>query len=90
MNVIAITGATGFIGDHLLNYLIHRKDIQLRILIHKNINNRILNRNNIKIIEGNLLKSETLNKFIVPGCTVINLVYLSSRSKKENLRAIDN
>ncbi|MBT9145642.1 MAG: UDP-glucose 4-epimerase [candidate division WS2 bacterium] len=90
MNVIAITGATGFIGDHLLDQLVHRKDIQLRILIHKNINNKILNRNNIKIIEGDLLKSETLNKFIIPRCTVVNLVYLSGRSKQESLSAIAN
>ena len=85
MNVIAITGATGFIGDHLLDQLVHRKDIQLRILIHKNINNKVLNRNNIKIIEGDLLKSKTLNKFIIPRCTVVNLVYLSGRSKEENV-----
>ena len=90
MNIIAITGATGFIGDHLLDQLVHRKDTQLRILIHRNINTKILNRNNIKIIEGDLLKSETLNKFIIPRCTVVNLVYLSGRSKEENLIAIAN
>lgn len=90
MNVIAITGATGFIGLHLLDHLAHQKDIQIRILIHRNINNKILNRDNIIYVEGDLLKFETLNKLIVPGCTVVNLVYLRDCSKQENLSAIAN
>ena len=90
MNVIAITGATGFIGLHLLDHLAHQKDIQIRMLIHRDINNKILNRDNIIYVEGDLLKFETLNKLIVPGCTVVNLVYLRDCSKQENLSAIAN
>ena len=90
MRVIAITGVTGFIGEHLLNQLVRRKGIELRVLIHEKTNKNIMSRNNIKTIEGDLLKFETIKELIVPGCTVINLVYLKECSKQENLCAIAN
>jgi hypothetical protein len=51
----AITGATGFIGEHLLNQLVRRKGIELRVLIHEKTNKNIMSRSNIKTIEGDLL-----------------------------------
>lgn len=42
------------------------------------------------MIEGDLMDPETLNRFITPGCTVVNLVYLRDRTKQENLKAIVN
>lgn len=90
MDVIAITGATGFIGERLLDYLGSREDFQIRVLIHRNRSSKILNRNNIITVEGDLMCPENLNRFITPGCTVVNLVYLRERSKQENLMAMDN
>ena len=90
MSVIAIIGATGFIGDHLLDRLKMMDDIQIRILIHKNNSISKLNGNNIKIIHGDLLDPKTLSKFVVPDCIVINLGYLSGLSKHENTTAIQN
>jgi nucleoside-diphosphate-sugar epimerase len=90
MRVIAITGATGFIGYHLLERLQIIDDIQIRILIHKNNSIRKFNGNNIKIIHGDLLDSKTLSEFVVPDCIVVNLGYLSGLSKQENTTAIQN
>ena len=90
MDVIAITGATGFIGGRLLDYLGCREDFQIRVLIHRNRSSKILNRDNIIMVEGDLMCPETLNRFITRGCTVVNLVYLRGRSKQENLMAMDN
>ena len=52
MRVIAITGVTGFIGEHLLNQLVRRKGIELRVLIHEKTNKNIMSRSNIKTIKG--------------------------------------
>jgi nucleoside-diphosphate-sugar epimerase len=90
MSVIAIIGATGFIGGHLLDHLASQEDVELRVLIHEKTNKKIWSCNNIKTIEGDLLKSETLDKLVVTGCTVINLAYMSNCSKQENLSAIAN
>jgi len=90
MHTIVITGATGFIGEHLVDFLASRENIQIRVLVHRNRNNKILNRNSIIMVDGDLMKPETLHRFVTPGCTVVNLVYLSGRSKEENLKAMDN
>lgn len=90
MYVIAITGANGFIGTHLLDLLSDRDDIQIKILIHKNSNFVISNRRNISTFRGDLLDPETLNGFFDRGCVVVNLVYLSGRTRQENLEAMTN
>ena len=90
MNVLAITGASSFIGKSLLEYLSKKEDIEIRVLIHEGHGNKQLCENNVTRIEGNLLKSETLERFVVKGCTLINLVHLNGRSKEENLEAIFN
>lgn len=90
MYEIAITGANSFIGSHLLDLLSNRDDVEIKILIHKNSNTVKSNRRNISMFRGDLLKPETLTGLINQGCTVVNLAYLSERSKQENLTAITN
>jgi len=90
MNTLAVTGATGFLGQHLLDFLADRGDIQVRALIHRNRSANILSRENLVAIEGDLENPETLNELMQPGCTVVNLVYLGDRSKRKNLDAMEN
>ena len=90
MSVIAITGATGFIGEHLLDRLQNIDDVEIRILMHKNNSISKINGNNVKIIYGDLLDSKTLRKFVVPDCIVVNLAYLNGLSKQDNSTAIQN
>lgn len=90
MHLIAITGANSFIGTHLLDLLSNRDDLQIKILIHKKSGSLIPNRRNISTFRGDLLKPETLNGFIDPGCTVVNLAYLSGQTRQENLKAMAN
>ncbi len=89
-NILAITGATGFLGQHLVNFLADRDDIQIRVLIHRNRSNNILKRKNLVAIEGDLENPETLIELMRPGCTVVNLAYLGDRSKRDNLEAMEN
>jgi nucleoside-diphosphate-sugar epimerase len=90
MHVIAITGASSFIGTHLVKHLAHCNDFQLRLLVNRNLNLSVPESTNVSIMQGNLLNHETLNGFLDTGCTVINLAYLNGHSPEENLEATEN
>lgn len=45
---------------------------------------------NIVFVEGDLLKPETLGPLLEPGCLVINLAYLATRSLQDNVDAMAN
>ncbi len=85
---IFVLGGTGFIGNHLL-----------RILSVKGVTVKVLSRDskkvnpsngNIRFVVGDLKQVDSLIEFFEPGSIVINLAYLSSKSKQENLEAIHN
>jgi len=87
--VIAITGANGFIGKYLVSVLSEIPDISLRLLVRNpSGSNRFPT--NIVQIKGDLTKPETLEKFLVHGCIVINLAYSFDASREINITAINN
>jgi nucleoside-diphosphate-sugar epimerase len=88
--VIAILGASGFVGHHLVEALNNYGSFEMKVLVHSTRDLELFNKPNIKIIEGDCTIAESLEKLVEPGCTVVNLVYLSNKSKRENLKAIDN
>ena len=90
MQVIALTGASGFLGSHLLDILRHRKDTQIRVLIPKNEVLQMSDRHNILVIEGDLLEPSTLEGFVERGSTVVNLAYLWDQTKEKNIEAMSN
>ena len=85
---VAITGASGFIGRHLTQLFIRKGNYNLRILSNNGIRKE-WNRKHITVIEGDIEDSTSLKEFLLPGCTVINLVYMMDKSREENVRAID-
>ena len=90
--IIAITGASGFIGKHLVSHLIQEGVSEIRIL-SRNKQRDVLNETfeqGANIFEGDLSDSGSLKGFLVPGCTVINLVYLWNAGEKLNLACIQN
>ncbi len=90
MQLIAITGASSFIGTHLLEHLSLCSDLHLRLLVNRNLNVSLQESKNVSITQGNLLDRETLNGFVETGCIVINLAYLSGRPPEENFAAMNN
>jgi nucleoside-diphosphate-sugar epimerase len=89
---IAITGASGYIGRHLVNQLRDISGIQVRILCRsrqRGVDTFGLG-SNLEIVEGNLYSPESLLNLLKPGCTVINLAYLWNNGETENLAAISN
>lgn len=83
VTTVVVIGASGFIGEHLVNALAERKGIEVRVLVHRN---RTKNHNNINFIEGDLLKPGSLDTLLSTNCTVINLAYLA----QDNLDAMAN
>lgn len=83
VTTVVVIGASGFVGEHLLNALVERKDIELRVLVHRN---KAKNHPRCYFLEGDLLKPETLDALLSKDCTVINLAYLAQK----NLEAMAN
>ena len=85
---IFVLGGTGFIGNHLLRML-SVKGVTVKVLSRdsKKVN---LFTGNIRFVVGDLQQVDSLIEFFEPGSIVINLAYLSSKSKQENLEAIHN
>ncbi len=83
MKTVVVVGASGFIGEHLLRALAGWKDIEVRVLVHRN---KAKNQDNISFIEGDLLKPDSLDRLLRKDCMVINLAYLA----QDNLEAMAN
>jgi nucleoside-diphosphate-sugar epimerase len=89
---IAIIGASGYIGRHLVARMRCHSEIQVRAFCRsKQQGLDILGGGgNLEIIEGSFACPESLRNLLVPGCTVINLAYLWNRGETENLTVISN
>ncbi|MCP2519746.1 NAD-dependent epimerase/dehydratase family protein [Candidatus Aminicenantes bacterium AC-708-M15] len=65
-----VTGGSGFIGTHLINFLLSRK-WKIKALFHKSPIN--ISKNEIEIIKGDVRDLSLLEKFIEKGDIVIHL-----------------
>lgn len=77
VKTVVVIGASGFIGEHLLNVIVKRKDIELRVLVHRK---KAKSHPGINFIEGDLLKPDSLDVLLSKNCTVINLAYLAQNN----------
>lgn len=57
---VLLTGASGYVGGRLLHLLEARKDIKVRCLARRPENVHPLDQSNVEIIEGDLIKLESL------------------------------
>lgn len=89
---IAITGASGFIGRRLVSELIREGGYNVRVLSRDRQRDVLEGRfaREVEIFEGDLGDPKSLNGFLVPGCTVINLVYLWHAGSEMNLACTRN
>lgn len=74
--LVALTGATGFIGSHILDHL-QRSGVHLRILVRQPHKHQFLSPN-IDVIPGNLQDTEALEK-LLKGCHA--LIHCAGRVK---------
>lgn len=91
MTAIVITGASGFVGRHLITESLCRSDaVQIRVLFHHSHGGYEFQNNNLVIYNGDLMRPETLEGLFEQGCTVVNLAYLHSQPNHNNLLAMIN
>ena len=83
-NVIAITGATGFIGRHLIEALSKFERVQIRILSRTDTS-RPDQSANLRVVTGNLGDMASLFRLVTPGCTLINLAYSHNSTGEQNV-----
>ena len=83
---ISITGGTGFIGNHLINYLSKNNTNNIRVLTRNN--NFISENKNIAFIKGDLSSYSSINQLIENQDILINLAYINS-DYQANINAIE-
>lgn len=92
MQTIAITGASGFIGKHVVAELLSRGGYEIRILSRDTLRDSREGGfgQGVDVFEGDLSDPDSLKGFLMPGCIVINLVYLWNAGEALNLVCIHN
>lgn len=92
MNTLAITGASGFIGLHLVRALLVAGGNRIKILTRSSNIDSIRDTfpPEVEIVVGDITNLASLDGFLEPGCTLINLAYLADEDEVINVAAINN
>lgn len=89
MHTLAITGATGFLGRHLVSECILQDRFKLRLLMRNRNAFEHLSNDKVSIYEGDLLKPDSLTDFLQPDSTLIHLAYIDN-DWNANIEAVSN
>jgi len=89
-HTLAITGATGFLGRHLVAECLRQGNFKLRLLTRDINSSKHLMSNMVMLCEGDLLKPESLRDFLSPDSTLVHLAYLDNAGAAANIRATLN
>src|SRR5207302_1954160 len=87
-SAISITGASGFVGKHLIEQIKEQKGTQITALLHSS-SQAALSESNINCFTGDLLDPKSLSRIFVEKSNVVHLAHLPS-GIEENLRATEN
>ncbi|MCU7828642.1 MAG: NAD-dependent epimerase/dehydratase family protein [Candidatus Thiodiazotropha sp. (ex Myrtea sp. 'scaly one' KF741663)] len=92
MKTIAILGASGYIGRHLVTELLHLEECRIKVLSRTgSLDFDCADaRDRLVIFKGDLLSPTSLDGFFEANCTVVNLVYLWKTDEAGNLFATHN
>jgi nucleoside-diphosphate-sugar epimerase len=89
MHTLAITGASGFLGRHLICGCLAQGGFKLKLLLRDGNTYRSLLNENVSICEGDLLAPESLRGFLEPNSTLIHLAYIHN-DPSANIKATIN
>jgi nucleoside-diphosphate-sugar epimerase len=90
MPTVSITGATGFIGGHLLHSLLQRSEFTVRALVHQQPEASLPRSPRLEWMRGDLARVETLAALLASGGDLVNLAYPSSWPRDRHLAATEN
>lgn len=78
MHTLAITGASGFLGRHLVSGCLAQGGFKLKLLLRDGSRYKSLLSKNAVICEGDLLLPESLRGFLEPNSTLLHLAYINN------------
>ncbi|MFC5520585.1 NAD-dependent epimerase/dehydratase family protein [Polaromonas jejuensis] len=92
MNKIAIIGASGYIGRHLVAELVRVGGSRVRVLTRQKAagSTGFEWPSDVEVINGDMHDEASLLRFLEPNCTLINLAYLWNGGELANLTVIRN
>lgn len=83
-NVIAVTGATGFIGRRLVDFLAARGDAAIRVLV-RNRDAFVHTGFRGVVEEGDMRDPGAFARLLVEGCTWVNVAHLDLPSESDHI-----
>jgi len=90
MSIISVTGATGFIGRHLLRRLAQRRGVTIRGLAHSIADDALPPLPSVQWVRGDLRDRETAGTLLVPGGDLIHLAFPERWTTEQQLAANAN
>ena len=91
MRTIAIIGASGYIGKHLVARLARDGEYRIKVLSRSGLADEGREYGaGVEVVCGDLARPDSLAGFLEPGCTVVNLVYLWDAGEVANLAVTRN
>ncbi|MEI6300037.1 MAG: NAD-dependent epimerase/dehydratase family protein [Betaproteobacteria bacterium] len=89
ISTVAITGASGYIGRHLVAELRRLGGMRIKVLSRgqQRQSGKSEFGSGVEVTEGDLHVPVSLHGFLEPGCTVVHLAYLQDGGESENLAA---
>lgn len=85
--MILVTGATGFVGKHLIGALSNSKCIPIKAMTRKS-QGQFVDTEAVNYIQGNITDKASLSSFIEPNSTLINLAYANAASSRDAIDVI--
>lgn len=86
LNTLAIIGAGGFAGSHFAATAADSGQYRLRLLFHSRPPVDLPQPH--AAFSGDLLRPDSLDSLLIPGCTTVNFAFLRGGSRADNLTAI--
>lgn len=89
--IVSIAGASGFLGRHLVAWMVEQ-GYRVHVLLHTSRAELppAFSDPAVRVFHGDLMDPTSLQDFLVPGCYVVNLVYLWTGGEALNRECIRN
>jgi nucleoside-diphosphate-sugar epimerase len=88
-NVVAVTGASGFIGAHFVRWMQRRSGSEVRALVRSGVPPQVEDGRRIVVVEGSLTDGAALARLLRPGCAVVNFAYDGQAQPDANFAAAE-
>lgn len=85
MEVVAITGASGYVGSRLAQLLARQPQLEVRALIRRGSPPPTEADGRLTLVRGDIIDPSALAQLLRPGCTVVNFAYDAGVSAQTNI-----